>query len=116
MTSTNARESSGHTRTGTVSSVTVKNWPLRDGGFSAWTFVLCCVMLSCFAGYSTSSPVTALACFGFLLIASGRLWIPVRYTFHSKGITVGYPTYEQKLPWRRFRHALVSPKGISLVL
>lgn len=114
MTSTQTKEGTNRSRPPAVE-VTVRNWPLSEGGFSAWVFVAFCAGASYLAGERMENSLVAVGCFVGLAVASWRLWVPAQYTLQGTGIRIESWLQNQRFGWHQFSHAEIGTRGIVLV-
>ena len=99
--SSSASDQSAPRLTPAPRSVTVVNWPLRDGGVRAWLMLILLGAAAAMAGMVVQSGLMGGLCFAALALAAWRLWIPVTFEFRSRGVLYRVLGVSRRIPWTR---------------
>lgn len=96
--------------------VSVRNWPLVDGGWRAISVVLltgAVVVVAALVGGSIAMGGLA----GTAVIAAmHRFWAPVYYAFRSRGIEERTLFRTRLIPWRHVRSCQIQSRGVLVTL
>lgn len=90
------------------------NWPLRDDGVYAWTFVLLVVGLAVAAGVIARSSGTALLSLAIMAVAMWRMWVPVVFEFGPRGVHQSVIRSKRRIAWSAVRRCTLRKRGVLL--
>lgn len=91
------------------------NWPLRDDGVYAWTFVLFVVGLAVAAGVIARSSATVLLSLAIMSIAMWRMWVPVIFEFGPRGVHQTVFRSKRRIAWSAVRRCTIRKRGVLLL-
>jgi hypothetical protein len=94
--------------------VQVRNWPLRD---EPWTWLMACgyVVIGGSAVVASNSIPMGLMITLALVAASWRIFVPVRFSFSSKGIVQTTLGLRRRISWRELARYEYYPRGALLL-
>ena len=98
----------------TPASVRIVNWPLRDDGVWSWLQVVVLAAIAAFCGVVSANSGLGFLSFVALALSAWRMWVPVAFTFNSRGITQIVLRRQRRISWPQVAGYTVYPGGMLL--
>lgn len=91
-----------------------RNWPIEEGGPSAWLLSIILLGATGMVGWETGSTLWALLACGLIGAAAWRYFVPVYYEVNAQGIFQEVLGRRQRIAWRTIGRAEVCRDGVLL--
>lgn len=90
------------------------NWPLRNGGLSAWGTLLVVVTVGFSVAWAANSNAAGVLSFFVLCLTMWRLWIPVTFEVGPRGIIEIVFRRRRMISWRLIARYEIRRHGVLL--
>lgn len=91
-----------------------RNWPIEEGGPSAWLLSILLLGTTGMVGWQTSSTLWALVACGLIGASAWRYFVPVYYEVNAHGVFQEVLGRRQRIAWRTIGRAEVCRDGVLL--
>ena len=91
--------------------VSVRNWPLIDGGWRSLLTVAATVSLGIVALLQSHSTSMAILTMAAVILAMWRFWLPVHYHIHRRGIDERCLFWHRTIGWRHIQGCQMLRRG-----
>jgi len=95
--------------------VRLVNWPVRDDGAHAWTFVALVVAVAVGFGFVARSTGVGLLSLAAMSLAMWRMWVPVVFEFGPRGIHQRVFRTKRRIAWSVVKRCTVRKRGVTLL-
>lgn len=93
----------------------ITNWPLRQQRPFVFVVTLAIIVVSALTGRVMHHWLFGLLTFLALIVATWRMWIPVRFKLDSRGVRQTVWLRRSRMPWSKVARYVVDPNGVLLL-
>lgn len=102
-------------RRGPPASLTIRNWPLMEGGLQSWFLLGLLAATALMVGRATGSGAWALAAWCLTAVACWRFFVPATFVVNGLGITVRILNRSRRISWRSIDRCEPGHAGVMLM-